>query len=75
MCERKDGESLAVYFFRQLAEKPTTVLAFIGLIAAAVLYSDMRQLMKDQTTAFLEAAKAIQALTLRVENLEKAVNK
>lgn len=75
MCERKSGEGLISYLIRQVAEKPSMVLSVIGLVAAGVLYTDMRQLMKEQSAAYMETAKALQALTMRIENLEKSVNK
>lgn len=71
MCQRKDHEPYVIYMLRYAAEQPRTILAVVGLAAAAVMYVDMRDLMREQVQAYREVAGQLSELNIRINDLEQ----
>ena len=66
MCTRKEGEPLWAYLLRYAVEQPRTLLAVIGIIAACVLYTDLKGFMAEQTKAYAEIVKELQAVKVEL---------
>ncbi len=75
MCERRKGEAWASYAFRQVCEQPRAVLTCIGLVAAGVLYCDMRSMFHEQTEVNKSIATQISELNVRMEHIEHKLEK
>lgn len=71
MCQRKEHEPYLLYLLRYAAEQPRTILAVVGLVAAAVMYVDMRELMREQVHAYREVASQLSELNVRINDLEQ----
>lgn len=59
MCVRKENEPWWAYAFRWVVEQPRSVLAFIGIAAAAMLYMDLRLYIKKQIEAQAETVRVL----------------
>lgn len=75
MCERRERESLLVYFLRYVVEQPKAILAVIGFAMAWVVYVDFKQYIYENTQCQRETAKALSELALRVQELEARYDK
>ncbi|MGN0869460.1 MAG: hypothetical protein ACI4O9_08075 [Akkermansia sp.] len=75
MCEKKAGEPLYSYAFRQIVEKPSAVLACIGLIAAIILYVDLRDLFRAQTDTYRAVGEQLIEVNVRLSEIEQRLNK
>ncbi len=71
MCQRKEHEPYLLYLLRYAAEQPRTILAVGGLVAAGVMYGDMRALMREQVQAYREVASQLSELNVRITDLEQ----
>lgn len=71
MCQRKEHEPYVLYLLRYAAEQPRTILAVVGLVAAGVMYGDMRALMREQVQAYREVASQLSELNVRITDLEQ----
>ena len=79
MCApRRDGEPWAFYAFRYtvelVEEHARSVLAVIGLVAAAFLYSDLRGLILAQTESYQHITEELREMNIRISNLEHKAN-
>lgn len=70
MCTRKEGEPLWAYLLRYAVEQPKTLLAVIGIIAASVLYTDLRNFMTEQTKAYSEIVNELQEMKVDIHKIE-----
>lgn len=75
MCEKRAGEPIYSYAFRQIVEKPAAVLACIGLIAAIILYNDLRDLFREQTATYRAFGEQISEMNVRLSEIEQRLNK
>lgn len=75
MCEGKEGETLYSYAFRQVVEKPAAVLACIGLIAATILYMDLRDLFRQQTDSYRVVGEQMSEMNVRLSEIEHRLDK
>lgn len=70
MCEKKADEPFYSYAFRQVVEKPSAVLACIGMVAAVFLYLDLRNLFIAQTEAYKAVGEQLLEMNLRISEIE-----
>ncbi len=71
MCQRKEHEPYLLYLLRYAAEQPRSILAVVGLVAAGIMYGDMRALMREQVQAYREVASQLAELNVRINDLEQ----
>ena len=70
MWQRREGEAWVVWVLRQMVERPVAIVTVASWVAAAVLYADVRNFMREQTQAYVETATALRELSLRISQLE-----
>lgn len=75
MCTRKEGEPLFLYLLRYTAEQPKTLLAIIGIVAACVLYTDLKGFMAEQTKAYTEIVKELKEVKAEIHEVRVEANK
>ncbi len=73
MCVRKENEPWWAYAFRWVVEQPRSVLAFIGIAAAAMLYMDLRLYIKKQIEAQAETVRVLTELSIRIQAIEHRI--
>ena len=47
MCQRREGEAWVVWVLRQMVERPVAIVTVASWVAAAVLYADVRNFMRE----------------------------
>ena len=75
MCEKRPNEPWLAYVCRYLAEQPRAVLAVIGLIAASVLYCDLRSFIAEQSRAQEESVRVLTEMSTRLQTIEHRIEK
>lgn len=70
MCIRKENEPWWAYLARWLVEQPRAVLSVIGIIAAAVMYYDLKNYLQLQHAAEEETIKVLTELSIRIQHIE-----
>ena len=73
MCEKRPNEPWIAYACRYLAEQPRAVLAVIGLIAASVLYCDLRAFIAEQSRAQEESVRVLTEMSTRLQTIEHRI--
>ena len=73
MCEKRPNEPWLAYVCRYLAEQPRAVLAVIGLIAASVLYCDLRAFIAEQSRAQEESVRVLTEMSTRLQTIEHRI--
>lgn len=56
---------------RWAAEQPKTILAFVGLVAAGVLYADFKNYLHEQSLMQKDTVRVLTELTARIEHIER----
>lgn len=56
---------------RWAAEQPKTILAFVGLAAAGVLYVDFKNYLHEQSLMQKDTVRVLTELTARIEHIER----
>lgn len=75
MCTRKDGEPLWAYLLRYAAEQPKTLLSVVGIIAACVLYTDLKGFMNEQTKAYAEIVEELREMKVEIHDVRVEASK
>lgn len=73
MCTRRDGEPLSLFYWRALGDQPRIILSVIGIVAASVLYVDMKAMFASQAEINSATVLALQEVNQRLARLEVLV--
>lgn len=78
MCQRKENEPIASFWFRQLVEKPTPFIALCCMAAAVYVYNDMQRSNDRNADLQLQTAETLgkvssqlEIINSRLEHLER----
>lgn len=71
MCQRKENEPLLVYFMRYLTEQPQSIMAVVGFAAAAYMYVDLMDYVRENTTIMRDLKIEMHDANAHLKQLER----